>query len=124
MLRKPESKHISVKGFLGFSMPMILIKNFLVLQQTVIIMKYIVKRTSEFWDHHPQIEGAQNEMVPYIYGENNSELRETHTIEINSLEELHSFIHKWGEPVVIFNPNEDGTGFRFPEIEIYDDYRE
>ena len=87
-------------------------------------MKYVVRRTSCWCDENPKVNGAQKEMLPYVYGRENQkeELREAYTIDIDSLEALQKLIEDCGEPIVMFGSSEDG--FRLPEIEIYDDYRE
>jgi hypothetical protein len=89
-------------------------------------MKYIVTRTSN-WNDDPKMKGVQKEILPYSYPPGmriREELKETYTIELDSLDELHQFIKDCGCPIVVSSPYKDGSGFQLPEIEIYDDYRE
>lgn len=92
-------------------------------------MKYIVTRTSTIWDEDPKIKGVQKEFLPYVYNSwgtvvGREELREAYTMELDSLESLHQLIEDCKCPIVISNPDDDGSGFSLPKIEIYDDYRE
>ena len=71
-------------------------------------MKFEVTRTSRRADTDPLCPGAQQEQVGQ---------RRPWTIELNSLAELANFIHEHGPCVLaIYGP--------FPELEIYDTWRE
>jgi hypothetical protein len=100
-------------------------------------MKYVITRTSNYSEEEdPKVEGAVKETLPYHYNELDRTIfgkrqympardvmRECWTIELNSLEELHDLISKYGE-IVVFGLDKEGRGFKLPTIEIYDNYRE
>ena len=70
-------------------------------------MKFYCERTSKIWGR-PCDEATQVDEYTY-------------TIEINSLEQLMSFVDRHGD-VVIIPPNDDNK--KLPTIEIYDTWRE
>jgi len=80
-------------------------------------MKYLVTRTSCWWDKNPQCPNAQKEMVQM-----NGKLVEAYTIELNTIEELYNLSKEVDNPIIVFT--ESGWGFDIPELEIYDGYRE
>ena len=100
-------------------------------------MKYIITRTSNYCEEDdPKVEGAVKETLPYHYNELDRTIlgkrhympardvmHECWTIELNSLEELHDLISKYGE-IVVFGLDKEGRGFKLPTLEIYDSYRE
>lgn len=100
-------------------------------------MKYIITRTSNYSaEDDPKVEGAVKETLPFHYNELDriilgkrkyiparDDMCECWTIELNSLEELHGLVSKYGE-IVVFGPDKEGRGFKLPSIEIYDGYRE
>lgn len=81
-------------------------------------MKYIVTRTSIWGDKKPCEEAFEEEVV-CTYFENGKKV--VWMIEINTLEELHEFIDKYGGSVVIEDWYFNNA---YKKIEIYDDYRE
>lgn len=92
-------------------------------------MKFLVNRTS-VWRHEEQApcpEAVKFEGTTKLY---NGEVKPTvdWIIELNSLEELMSFMVKQQEPLVLkdvgLNWSSELEGLKLPGIEIYDDYRE
>ena len=80
-------------------------------------MKFNVTRTSYWAGEDPVCPGEKKERVP-----KNGRLKETYTVEINTMEELLQLVKKVGNPIIVFK--ESGWGFELPELEIYDGYRE
>ena len=80
-------------------------------------MKFGVHTTSGWFQENPPCEGAKLEAV----GNKDKFERNTWSIEIDSLDKLMELVEK--ECSIIIHPR--GTYQKeFPEIEIYDDYRE
>lgn len=77
-------------------------------------MKFSVERTSDFFHEKCPCENA-NKSTDSILDD-----VPLWTIEINSLTELIDFIDKYGQVILAHNPRGD----IFPNIEIYDSYRE
>lgn len=80
-------------------------------------MKYVVTRTSDWWDENPQCPNAQKEMV-----QKDGKLVEAYTIALNTLEELNNLSKEVNSPIIVFANS--GWGFDIPELEIYDGHRE
>lgn len=80
-------------------------------------MKYVVTRSSYYFDVNPVCPGAQKEIVPM-----DGVLTEAYTVEINTTEELNQLVEKVGHPIIVFSKS--NWGFELPELEIYDGYRE
>lgn len=80
-------------------------------------MKYVVKRTSVWFEENPRCPGAQKELLPQ-----DGKLREAYVVELSSLEQLNQLCKEVKHPLIL--SSESSWGFDLPEIEIYDDYRE
>lgn len=85
-------------------------------------MKFHVMRTSIYNEKHKPCENAKKCLVEF-QTKNNTRTKEIWCIELNSLEELMSFIDQQNYEVIINTPETSGWGSRIPSIEIYDDYR-
>lgn len=80
-------------------------------------MKYVVTRTSKFYNEDPKCSGVEKEMVI-----RKKELVEAYTIKLDSLEDLHQLEKEVKHPIIVFTKSD--WGFELPELEIYDSYRE
>lgn len=80
-------------------------------------MRFLITRTSDFWgiEKNKPCEEAVKRQVIY-----NNEKRTRWCVEINNLDELLAFNKKYGDLILSRTESEPS----YPEIEIYDDYRE
>ena len=109
-------------------------------------MKYVIERTSDFWNENQPVEGAWKEKVHNFdsrvkafkafvnYESWLATLKDVHEDEDNvygtkiepedvwvaEVESLHDLVEKYGKIILFKADNEEGLW----KIEIYDDYRE
>lgn len=86
-------------------------------------MKFHVTRTSNYSDNIKPCEKAK-EIITEIRSVNTTTARKIWYIEVNSIEDLLSFIDEQESEVVINTQKTDIVDYGMPSIEIYDDYRE
>lgn len=86
-------------------------------------MIFEISRTSEYYvpSNNPPCDGCIETSVELTW---KRELKKVYVKEINTLEELMHFVENEGEGKIVILPKGRYNDCGYPEIEIYDDYRE